>query len=85
MNAEPISVDVYEARAARQRQKLHGAVEDLRDVLRNKLDVKANVREYLVPASGILALFGLAVGYGLAGIFYSGRSRRTYGGWYDLE
>ncbi|MCU1286364.1 MAG: hypothetical protein JWO13_2714 [Acidobacteriales bacterium] len=85
MTSEPLPVDVYEARAAQQRQKLHGAVGDLRDVLRHKLDVKANAREYMATASGVLAIIGLAIGYSLGGIFFAGRERRTYGGWYDLE
>ena len=32
--------------------------------------MKRNAREYLLPASGVAALLGLAVGYGVAGLFF---------------
>jgi hypothetical protein len=69
-------VDAYETRAAQQRRRLHSSVEELRDVLREKLDVKANAREYIVPAAGVLAFMGLAVGYGIAGMFFPIHNRR---------
>jgi hypothetical protein len=80
-------VDVYELRAAEQRRQLHGSVEQLREALREKLDVKSNAREYIAPAAGIFALVGLAIGFNLAGVFYIGRDRREprYPGWLDLE
>ncbi|MCU1307849.1 MAG: hypothetical protein JWN45_2544 [Acidobacteriaceae bacterium] len=82
-------VDVYELRAAEQRRQLHGSVVDLKDAIRQKLDVKANAREYMVPAAGVLALFGLALGFSLAGVFYVGsrdrRERRAYPDWLGAE
>jgi hypothetical protein len=82
-------VDVYELRAAEQRRQLHGSVVDLKDVIRQKLDVKANAREYMVPAASVLALFGLAFGYSLAGVFYpvgrDRRERRYYPDWLGAE
>jgi hypothetical protein len=82
-------VGVYELRAAEQRRQLHGSVVDLKDVIRQKLDVKSNAREYMVPAVSIFAIFGLAVGYSLAGVFYpSGSSRRErvyYPDWLGAE
>jgi hypothetical protein len=83
METQP--VDVYETRAAKQRRELHHSVEDLKDALRQRLDVKANVRQYLLPAAGIFAVIGLAAGYAATGLFYSGSSRRDYGRWMDLE
>lgn len=59
-----------EMRAAEQRQQLHESVGELREVIGHKLDVKANARHYLAPASAVLALVGLAVGYTLGGIYY---------------
>jgi hypothetical protein len=83
METQP--VDVYETRAASQRRQLHESVEDLKDALRQRLDVKANVRQYMAPTAGILALLGLAAGYTIAGLFFSGKVRREYGRWMDLE
>jgi hypothetical protein len=37
--------------------------------MHERLDIKRNAREYLVPASGIGALLGLVLGYGLTGMF----------------
>jgi len=59
-----------EMKAARQRQQLHESVGELRDVLHQRLDVKRNAREYLVPASALTAIVGLALGYTLTGIVY---------------
>jgi hypothetical protein len=82
---EPQPVDVYETRAAKQRRELHESVEDLKDALRHRLDVKANARQYLAPAAGVMALLGVAVGYAASGFFFSGKDRRDYGRWMDLE
>jgi hypothetical protein len=82
---EPQPIDVYEIRAEEQRHQLHESVEDLKDALRQRLDVKANARQYMAPTAGILALLGLAAGYAVAGLFSSGKVRRDYGRWMDLE
>jgi tyrosyl-tRNA synthetase len=55
-----------ELRAVEQRQQLQNSVQDLKEAIRNKMDVKANAREYLVPASAVAFLFSLAAGYTLA-------------------
>ena len=65
-----LPVEILEVRAAEQRRELHGTVEELRGLVRHRLDVKANVREHLAPAAGIMALIGLGIGYGTAGFFY---------------
>jgi AraC-like DNA-binding protein len=61
--------DVLELRAEEQRRRLHNSVAELRTQVREKLDVRKNARNYIVPASGIVALVGLVVGYTTAGIF----------------
>lgn len=63
-----IPVDVLEKRAAHQRLQLHNSVTELRHSVKDKLDVKRNIREYAWPAAGVIAFFGLALGYSLAGI-----------------
>lgn len=64
-----LPTDILELRAAEQRRKLHNSVSELRTQMREKLDVTRNAREYVWPASGVVGLIGLVLGYGLAGIF----------------
>jgi hypothetical protein len=64
-----IPVDVLEQRAAEQRRHLHDSVTELRHTVRERLDVKRNVREYVWPVAGVMALVGLVLGYSVAGIF----------------
>ena len=76
----------YELQAAEQRRQLHDSVEDLKGAVRERLDVKRNLREYIGPASAFVAVFGIALGYGVASLFdLRGRPHQTYGGWVDLE
>jgi hypothetical protein len=44
-------------------------VAELKDSVRERLDVKRNVRDHLWGISGGLALVGLVLGYTAAGIF----------------
>ena len=67
--------EILEVRAAEQRRELHGSVEELREVLRRRLDVKANARKHLLPAAGLMAAVGLGIGYGVTGFFYPRSSR----------
>jgi hypothetical protein len=66
-------VDILEKRAAQQRQQIHNSVVELRQTVKQtvkeKLDVKRNLREHLWPAAGAMALIGLMLGYSIAGIF----------------
>lgn len=62
-------VDVLEKRAADQRRQLHNSVTELRQTVKEKLDVKRNVREYVWPTAGVMALLGLVLGYSVASIF----------------
>lgn len=64
-----IPVDLLEQRAAEQRRQLHDTVSELRQSVKEKLDLKRNVREHIWPAAGIMALLGLALGYTITGIF----------------
>jgi hypothetical protein len=59
---------VLEMKAAEQRLNLHRSVSELRSAVKQKLDVKANAREYIIPASAGAAVLGLALGYVLSGI-----------------
>jgi hypothetical protein len=59
---------VLEMKAAEQRLQLHRSVSELRSAVKQKLDVKANAREYIIPASAGAAVLGLALGYVLTGI-----------------
>lgn len=66
-----IPVDVLEKRAAEERHQLHNSVQELRQSVEQRLDVKRNVRNHLGVISGVLAVAGLAVGYALTGLFTS--------------
>lgn len=61
---------VLEMKAAEQRLQLHRSVTELKSAVRHKLDVKANAREYIIPASFGAIVIGLALGYVLIGIAY---------------
>jgi ElaB/YqjD/DUF883 family membrane-anchored ribosome-binding protein len=70
MNAG-IPVDVLEKRAADERRQLHNSVVELRQSVKERLDVKRNVREHLWVASGVLGIVGLVLGYAATGVFTS--------------
>ncbi len=70
MNVGPeMPTDILEMRAAEQRRRLHNDVSELRERVRERLDVKKMARQYIVPATGAAALVGLVLGYGTGGIF----------------
>jgi hypothetical protein len=73
MSAGNIPADVLEQRAAEQRRRLHNSVSDLRssvtEVVREKLDLKRYLREYMTPAAITAAILGLLAGYNTASIF----------------
>jgi hypothetical protein len=66
---EGIPVDILEKRAADERRQLHNSVQELRESVHDRLNVKRNVRNHLGTVAAVLAIAGLALGYGLAGIF----------------
>jgi hypothetical protein len=73
MSTNPLPAEVLEQRAAEQRRRLHNTVSELRTTVRGtvreKLDIKANARHYMLPASATVGLIGLVFGYGFAGMF----------------
>ncbi len=60
-----------ELRAADQRRRLHASVHELKDHVRDSLDVKKQAREHVLLASGVATAVAAAVGYGVAGMFTS--------------
>ena len=60
-----------ELRAADQRRRLHASVHELKDHVRESLDVKKQAREHVLLASGVAAAVAAAAGYGVAGMFTS--------------
>jgi hypothetical protein len=66
---EGIPVDVLEKRAADERRQLHNSVQQLRETVHERLDVKRNVRNHLGMVAGAMAAFGLILGYAATGMF----------------
>src|SRR5207247_10929082 len=60
-----------ELRAADQRRHLHSSVHELKDHVRDSLDVKKNVREQVLLDYGVAEVVADAVGCCDAGIFLS--------------
>ncbi len=56
-------------KAAEDRRRLHSSVEELRDHLKDTLDVKKNMREHLGLVCGVAALLGVTLGYAFTGVF----------------
>ncbi|MFZ0704188.1 MAG: hypothetical protein WAM71_01205 [Candidatus Korobacteraceae bacterium] len=73
MSSSNLPPEVLEERAAEQRRRLHNSVSELRssvtEAVREKLDVKRYLREYMGPATTVAAILGLLAGYGTAGMF----------------
>ena len=69
MTTPSLPAEVLEARAAEQSRQLHNSVHDLRSAVRERLDLKRNVRQYFLPVAGVVGLAGLVLGYGATGIF----------------
>ena len=59
-----------EVRAAEQRRQIRESVGELREAITHKLDIRANAREHIIPASALVALVGLALGYTLTDIIF---------------
>jgi hypothetical protein len=66
---EGIPVDVLEKRAADERRQLHNSVQELRESVHERLDVKRNVRNHLGPICCAMAFIGLVLGYTATGVF----------------
>ena len=72
--AQPqLPAEILEKRAAEQRRALHNDVQQLRSAVRQEIrertDIKRNVRRHFAPVAGATAVVALALGYGTAGIF----------------
>lgn len=67
--SSPLRVELLERQAQRQRELLENHVVELRQNVRQKFDVKRNVRSHVWPLTGVVAAIGLSLGYSLAGIF----------------
>jgi hypothetical protein len=66
---EILPAEILEARAAEQRRRLHDSLQDLRGAVRERLDVRRNVRQHFLPVAGVAGMVGLVFGYRFAGIF----------------
>jgi len=73
MSTTNLPTEVLEQRAAEQRRRLHNSVSELRssvtEAVREKLDVKRYLREYMGPATAAAAILGLMLGHATVGIF----------------
>ena len=57
-----------ELNAARERERLHSSVQELRWCARDNLDVTKHTRENLRLVCSLAALVGLGAGYAVAGV-----------------
>lgn len=64
-----LPVDILEKLANDQRDQLRGRVVELRRTVRERLDIKRNVREHVWPSAGAAAVLGLAAGFAVTGLF----------------
>ncbi len=68
-----LPTDILEERAAEQRRRLHNTVAEMRQTVREKMDVRRNAehysREYFPQAAAAVGTVGLALGWALGGIF----------------
>jgi hypothetical protein len=62
-------MEILERNAANDRRQIHNDLAELKSSVRARLDAKKIARQYLPHAAGLAALLGLALGYGLAGVF----------------
>jgi hypothetical protein len=68
MSTSNIPTELLELRAAEERRRLHNSVAELRLQMREKLDLRRNARRYFWPASAVVGVCGLVLGYGFGGI-----------------
>ncbi|MFB3813661.1 MAG: hypothetical protein ACE14L_06070 [Terriglobales bacterium] len=61
--------DILEMRAAEQRRRMHNTVWELRETVRERTNPTKLARQYVWPATGIAAVAGLIMGYGMGGMF----------------
>jgi hypothetical protein len=68
-----LPTELLEKRAAEQRRALHNDVQELRSVVRDEIrertDVKRNVRRHFGAVASVTAMLALSLGYSLTGVF----------------
>ena len=64
-------------KAAKERERLHSSVEELRMCVRDTLDVERLTRKNLKWVGSAAAVVGLAAGYATAGLFVRRRNARN--------
>jgi hypothetical protein len=64
-----LPAEELERLAQAQRDVLGGRVVELRRTVKQRFDVKQNLRENTWPAAGVAALAGVILGYAVAGMF----------------
>jgi hypothetical protein len=69
MTNNTVPPPVLEERVRAQRQQIHRTAEELRDTLRETMNVRRQAREHLLPAAGGVAFVALILGYSFAGMF----------------
>ena len=73
MTQPTFPTEILEAKAAEQRRALHNDIQQLRSVVesevRERIDLKRNLRRHFGPIAGVTALVALSLGYSLTGIF----------------
>jgi hypothetical protein len=73
MSNSNLPPEVLEERATEQRRRLHNSVSELRssvtEAVREKLDVRRYLREYMGSATTAAAIIGLLLGYSTSGMF----------------
>ncbi len=66
-------VEVLEERAEEQRRRLHNSVSELkssvRETVRERLDIKGQMRKHFWPAAAAVSLTALIMGYGTGRLF----------------
>lgn len=72
MNSNPSSYEL-ETKAADERRRLDSSFHELKDRVKEKLDLKRAAqdyaREHIREGSGLAVMLGLVLGYSAAGIF----------------
>lgn len=72
-----LPTEILVQRAAEQRRRLHDSVTELRETMKDRLNVRRNAEDYtrrhLGPAAAIAAILGLALGWTAGGMFTSDR------------
>ena len=67
MNTLPTSD--LELRAADERRRLRSSVTELKERVREKMDIKKNARDHVGASSAIAAFVSMVFGYALTGMF----------------